>query len=287
MEIGLGLPNAVPGTTARTLLEWATAGEAAGFSALATTDRLVYQSHDALTALAAAAAVTARPRLTTAVLVAPLQSNSALLAKQTATIDRISGGRLTLGLAVGARPDDFKASGVEHAGRGKRFDAQLDELAAVWRGERRGFAGGIGPGPEQQDGPPLILGGHSPAAIARAARRGAGWIGGTGGPDVFRGGAAAFRAAWEKEGREGTPRILALAYYALGDTAEQDAGAYLRDYYGFAPPFADLAVRGAAVGEEGLKRVTAGYEEAGCDELILFPCNSDPRQLDLLAEAAL
>jgi alkanesulfonate monooxygenase SsuD/methylene tetrahydromethanopterin reductase-like flavin-dependent oxidoreductase (luciferase family) len=72
----------------------------------------VYPSYESLIALAAAAAVTERIRLVTDILLAPLRSNTALLAKQAATLDSLSGGRLVLGLAPGAREDDYEASGV-------------------------------------------------------------------------------------------------------------------------------------------------------------------------------
>src|SRR5437588_9937698 len=154
MEIGIGLPNAVPGTTRGNLLDWARAAEEAGFSTLGTIDRVVYPNYEPLIALAAAAAVTDRIRLTTDILIAPLRPNAALLAKQTATIDALSGGRLTLGLAVGGREDDFEVSGIDFHARGRIFERQLEEMTAIWRGER-----GIGPAPASDGRPTLLIGG--------------------------------------------------------------------------------------------------------------------------------
>ncbi|GAB2846398.1 LLM class flavin-dependent oxidoreductase [Lentzea nigeriaca] len=282
MDFGLALPSSVPGSTAQDLLDWSVEGERAGFSSLAVLDRLVYDNFDCLTTLAAAAAVTERVRLTTAILIGPLHTNTALLAKQVATVDRISGGRLTLGMAVGARPDDFKASGADHARRGRNFTAQLEELRRIWAGERRGIAGAIGPAPSRPTGPELILGGHAPGAVARAARFGDGWISGSGGVGMFTGGAAAFRAAWQQAGRTGKPRLLALAYYSLGDRAEENAKAYIDDYYGFAPPYAQAVLRGTSIGEEAVARTLRAYEEAGCDEVLLVPCSSDLDQVKRL-----
>src|SRR5690242_16979987 len=119
MDVGIGLPAALPGVEGRRIVDWARAGEAAGFASLGTIDRLVYPNFEPLIALAAAAAVTERVRLVTAVLLAPLRPNSALLAKQAASIDRLSGGRLVLGLGVGSRPDDFETSGVDLHRRGR------------------------------------------------------------------------------------------------------------------------------------------------------------------------
>ncbi|ONI87907.1 N5,N10-methylene tetrahydromethanopterin reductase [Actinosynnema sp. ALI-1.44] len=284
MDIAVALPSSVPGSTAQDLMDWSVEGERAGFSSLAVLDRLVYDNYDCLTTLAAAAALTSRVRLMTAILIGPLHRNAALLAKQAATVDRISGGRLTLGMAVGARPDDFNASGADHAHRGRDFTAQLEELRKVWAGERRGFAGAIGPAPTRPQGPELILGGHAPGAIARAVRFGDGWISGGGGLGMFRGGAGAFRAAWAKAGRTGKPRLLALAYFSLGDQAEENAKAYINDYYGFAPPYAQAVLANTSIGDDALAQNLRAYEEAGCDELVLVPCSADLDQIKRLGD---
>src|SRR5919107_2171958 len=112
MDIGIGLPNAVRGVDRRGIVDWARRAEEAGFSSLGTIDRLAYPNFESLIALAAAAAVTERVRLVTDILLAPTRP-ARLLAKQAATIDQLSGGRLTLGLAVGGRADDFEAVGVD------------------------------------------------------------------------------------------------------------------------------------------------------------------------------
>src|SRR3954464_13906480 len=124
MDIGIGLPNTVIGVDRRGIVDWAKAAEDAGFASLGTLDRIPYDNYEPLVSLAAAAAVTERIRLTTDILIAPLRQ-TAMLAKQTATIDSISGGRLVLGLAVGGREDDFAAAEVDFHSRGETFENQL------------------------------------------------------------------------------------------------------------------------------------------------------------------
>src|SRR5690349_15795719 len=126
MDVGIGLPNAVRGVDRAGIVDWAQRAEAAGFSSLGTIDRLVYGNYEPLIALAAAAAVTERIRLATNILIAPLRANAALVAKQVATLDHLSEGRVTLGVAVGGREDDYEASGVDFRTRGRRFDAMLE-----------------------------------------------------------------------------------------------------------------------------------------------------------------
>src|SRR5918911_4889616 len=122
MDVGIGLPATIPGVQREQLIEWARRAEAREFSSLGTIDRIVYPNYEPLIALAAAAAVTERIGLTTSILIAPLRVNAALLAKQAATLDHLSNGRLVLGLAVGGREDDYGASGVDFHTRGKRFE---------------------------------------------------------------------------------------------------------------------------------------------------------------------
>jgi alkanesulfonate monooxygenase SsuD/methylene tetrahydromethanopterin reductase-like flavin-dependent oxidoreductase (luciferase family) len=286
MDIGIGLPSTIPGVDGESVLEAARRGEAAGFSTLGTIDRVVYPNYEPLATLAAAAAVTERIELATTVLLAPLRANHALLAKQAATVDNLSGGRLVLGLAVGGREDDFEASGLDFHARGKEFDRQLDEMMSVWRGEKKGFAGAVGPPPAHGDRPALLLGGSVDASFERAARYGDGWIAGGSGPDAFAEGASKVKEAWERAGRDGSPRLAGLQYFSLGPDAEENARSYLGHYYAnLGDEIAGMIVDNAATTDEQVKQLVASFEDRGCDELVLFPCAKDPEQVDLLASA--
>jgi alkanesulfonate monooxygenase SsuD/methylene tetrahydromethanopterin reductase-like flavin-dependent oxidoreductase (luciferase family) len=277
MEIGIGLPNATRGVQGPDMFTWAREAEQAGFSCLGTIDRLAYENYEALIALAAAAAVTDRIKLVTSVMLAPLRTNTALLAKQAASVDGLSNGRLVLGLAPGGREDDYELSGVDFHTRGKRFDGQLEDLRRYWDGDEIG--------PKAPGGPTVILGGTVDASFRRAARYGSGWIMGGGPPDAFKEALPKLEAAWRDAGREGEPRKMALSYFSLDDDPEGQARATIGHYYGFLGEWADQIVESVAKGDDAVRERVRSFEEAGADELILFPASSNPEQVDRLAAA--
>lgn len=282
MDIGIGLPSTIPGASGERILEWARVAEEYGFTSLAVIDRLVYGNTEPLVTLGAAAAVTERITLMTSILVVPFRLNAALLAKQAATVNHLSGGRLVLGMAVGGYEDDYQASGVPFKGRGRQFDRMLDDLTRIWAGEPRGFAGAIGPA-AGVDRSRIVFGGHSDRAYARVATRGGGWIAGSRGVEAFRQGAEGVQRAWEEHGRDGRPRLLALPYFSLGPDAVTNAEAFLSDHYAIEGPAAARIASGALTDAPAVHEAIAAYEHAGCDELLLFPCSSDPEQVRLLA----
>ena len=178
MKIGIGLPRIFPPGDDALILEWARRAEAASFSCIATLDRLVYPNHDPLMLLAAAAAATRRIRLMTSIVIAPLR-NAGVLAKQAATLDALSGGRLTLGLGVGNRQDDFRAAPASFHDRGRRFDEQLALMKRIWSGRPLSDGvGAVGPLPVQPGGPEILIGGRAPVALRRAARWADGYLAG-------------------------------------------------------------------------------------------------------------
>jgi alkanesulfonate monooxygenase SsuD/methylene tetrahydromethanopterin reductase-like flavin-dependent oxidoreductase (luciferase family) len=274
MEVGIGLPSAIPGAGRDQLLEWARRADARGFSTLATIDRVVYPNHEPLIALAAAAAVTERIRLATMIAIGPLRSTAALV-KDAASVQALSGGRLTLGLAIGAREDDYEAAGVPHKGRGARLSDQLAELHD-WD------VSPVVPGTIRERRPELLVGGMSGAAFARMARYGDGYAHGGGPPRAFASAAAKALAAWSDLGRPGRPALWGQAYFALGDEAAGEA--YLLDYYAFTGPFAAKIAAGNLTSPRVIRDFVRAYEEAGCDELVLLPTVADPGQLERLAE---
>lgn len=287
MDVGIGIPNSIPGTSGADLLEWARRAERAGFSSLASIGAVSYPSYEALTVFAAAGAVTERIRFVTNVLIAPTRS-AAELAKQAATVDQITNGRLTLGLGVGWREADYEVTGRSFDDRGARFEQQLRDMQTAWAGEALSEdTRPVSPPPVQQPGIPLLIGGTTEAAIRRAVEFGQGWTAGGMPPDDVAAFAERVRSAWHDAGRSGEPKIMALVYFGLGDTEERSRS-YLLDYY--APQGSDAAemIAGSAVrSPEAVAGAVTAFADSGIDELILDPTVGDPDQVDLLADAAL
>jgi alkanesulfonate monooxygenase SsuD/methylene tetrahydromethanopterin reductase-like flavin-dependent oxidoreductase (luciferase family) len=283
MRIGIGLPNPVLDVPGQLLVAWARRAEDRGFSSLATIDRVAYPSYDSLTALTAAAAVTERIGLLTNVLLEPAY-NPVLLARVTASIDQVSEGRLTLGLGVGARPDDFQAVGQSFADRGKRFDADLELLHQAWAGEPvAGSPFPVGP-PTTRGRIPLLIGGRPELAMPRAVRWGAGFTIGGAPPEMAAGIIQGFRAAWEPAGGDGQPRIVVLSYYSLGEEHTEESLRNMRSYYGFVGDWVEGIAMGAPRTPAAVRERAAAFEELGIDELIFDPTVADLDQVDRLAD---
>lgn len=285
MKIGIGLPGTIPGVKGSLFLEWARRADAGPFSSLSIIDRLVYSNYEPLIALAAAAAVTNRIRLLTSILLAPPRE-TAWLAKEAASLDAISNGRLTLGLGIGGREDDFAAVGIPFKGRGKRFEQQIATLKRIWSGQplREGI-GPIGPAPVQKGGPELLIGGYTPAAIRRAGKLGDGYIAGGGGnPGRVRQGYELALQSWKEAGRPGSPRFVAAFYSVVGADKLDQAGAYLHDYYRFLGPAADGMVQALPTTPDAIRKLIHEYANVGVDELILWPTVAELEQLDLYAD---
>lgn len=272
-DVGVGLPATIPGADGALLPVWARVADQGPFSALGVLDRVVYDNYEPMAALAAAAAVTERILLATSIVIAPIRPPS-LLAKQAATVQAISRGRLILGLGLGAREDDYTATGSKYSTRGRRFTDMIVEMRDVWED------GCIGPG---VDRPVLLAGGSGGLAASRMARYADGYVHNGGPPRAFARAAAEARAAWEDFGRPGQPQLWGMSYFQLGGDTETGR-AYLRDYYRFTGPFADRIAAGLLTSPAAIEEQVAGYAEAGCDHLILFPTVPEIGQLDRLAE---
>jgi alkanesulfonate monooxygenase SsuD/methylene tetrahydromethanopterin reductase-like flavin-dependent oxidoreductase (luciferase family) len=283
MQVGIGLPATIPGVSGDDILEWARRADAGPYSSVSIIDRLVYGNYEPLITLAAVAGVTRRVRLMPSVLLAPFRS-AAILASQAATLDALSGGRLTLGLGVGGREDDFRAAGASFHDRGRRFDEQLATMKRLWAGEPLASdIGAIGPQPAREGGPPILIGGHSPAAIRRVGRWGDGYFGTGVDPATARQLYDVALAAWQEAGRSGQPRFVMGFYFALGPDAAERGAVYLRDYYSFLGPMADMIAGSILSSPEAIAGAIRAYAEVGVDEVALWPTIAELDQVDRLA----
>jgi alkanesulfonate monooxygenase SsuD/methylene tetrahydromethanopterin reductase-like flavin-dependent oxidoreductase (luciferase family) len=280
MRIGIGLPAAVPDVDATVLGDWAAEAERAGFESVGVIDRLVYDNLEPLVVLAAVAGRTRRVELLTTVLNVGWRGNAVLLGKQMASVDLLSGGRLTAGLGLGGWPEDFGASGIPTSGGGARLDDAVATMRRVWAGE---LSGQGGPMRRLADGrPTLLFGGLVPAAFERAARDGDGWVAPLMGRELLEEGVTAVRKSWVDAGRSGEPRIATGRYVSLGPDADRIADEYIRHYYG-EPGFA-MARADTLTTPGQLKDEVAALQERGVTDLVLYPCSADPTQVDRIAD---
>ncbi|MFF4016081.1 LLM class flavin-dependent oxidoreductase [Streptomyces sp. NPDC001843] len=279
MNVGIGLPIGDPAT----LITWAQRADAGPFSTLGLLDRMVYDNPEPLVALAVLAGATSRIRVQTEVLLAPLR-DTALLAKQAATLDRMAGGRLVLGLGVGGRDDDHQVTGTDIRTRGRRLDEQMAVMRRLWSGEPYGDGiGPIGPAPARPGGPEVLFGGFKPAAIERVARWGDGFLAAAA-PSWAGGLFDTARRFWQEYGRDGEPRIVAQVNVALGsEDVVREARANMHAYYTFTG-MSDRMVAGMLTTPAEIRDAVAAFADLGADEVVLYCYGLDPDQVDRLAD---
>ena len=289
MKIGLNLPVMVPGLDRETLHAWCRAIDEGPFSSLAVGERINFPNPEITVTLAAAAAWTSRVGLLYNVLVLPMHPE-VLAAKQVATLDVLSRGRVTLGVGVGGRADDYAALGARFQGsRLARLERQVAQMRRVWRGERvvDPALDPVEPLPVQPGGPEVLAGSIFPAGIERAAR----WADGICGfsftlaSDELGAAFERARRAWTAAGRERPPRLVTGCWYALGPAGREQMDAYLRRYLAFlGPAAASLGATVPTTTTVGLRDAAARARDMGADELVLVPTTADPDDVKRVAE---
>jgi len=287
MRIGIGVPNTVPGTNGPLMLDWARRAEQRGFAFVSTIGRVGYPSYDSLTALSAVAGATAGIGLMTNAVLGPTYAD-AVLAKIAMTVAQLSGGRLTLGLGVGAREADYAAAERSFAGRGAAFDRQLEYLHRACQGEPVGdYDGETRPVGPPGEAIPLLIGGHSERAVRRTVRWGAGWTGAGGGPARAEPMVGRIRTAWKEAGRRGEPRLTGLAYFSADDGLTGASDDYLRSYYAFAGDHANTIAEGAVRTPERIRGIADEFAGIGMNELVFAPTVARLDEVDRLADLVL
>jgi probable F420-dependent oxidoreductase len=270
--------------------------EELGYDSVWTSEHIFFYfpTFDALTSLAAMAARTKRVRLGTAVMLLPLRP-AALAAKEVASVDIISGGRVILGVGVGGEyPKEFEAVGVPVQQRGRRADEAIQVMKLLYSQDNVTFHGRyttlngvtLQPKPKQPGGPPIWVAGRSEAAMRRAGRLGDGYIPYLFSPERLRDGAAKVREYAERAGRD--PSAITIGIYqfiCLADTydeAKRIAAADLSMRYN--QPFEKIVDRYVVMGNtDDCARRLADFAEAGASHFILVPIG--PRPGDFLAHA--
>ncbi|MGH7927679.1 MAG: LLM class flavin-dependent oxidoreductase, partial [Candidatus Binatia bacterium] len=287
MRVALGLPSRVAGATSEVMLEWITSAEHGPFTSLVVTDRVVSQALEPLAVLALAAGATKRIRLMTSVVIGPARETT-LLARQAATIDALSNGRFTLGVGIGVRENDYRATGFDFHRRGRRVDEQFAVLRRLWAGEPLSEElGPIGPLSKRLGGPELLIGGYVPAVVRRIAQWGDGYMAPGGGePESLRKMWQHILQAWNESGRAGRPRWVGASYYALGPRAAEHAARYINGNYGYNPELAARRLSSLPASQEAVKDAIKLQADMGVDEFILRPCAEDLDQVERLAEIA-
>jgi alkanesulfonate monooxygenase SsuD/methylene tetrahydromethanopterin reductase-like flavin-dependent oxidoreductase (luciferase family) len=285
------MPVMEPDLDSTVLRNWARAIDEGPFSSLCWGERIAFDNPDSLTFLGAVAAWTERVRLVTTVIV-PQLHDPVMLAKALATGDVLAGGRLTVGLGVGGRHEDYQAVGADLTTQSRRGMAErVAVMKRVWAGEKVTESKlPVGPPPIQPGGPPLLVG----TIGAKTVRSAAGWADGLAGTtldldvgmqnELFD----VARMAWAEAGKP-KPHLATSFWFALGPSADARAQVHrhLRRYMNWIPAeYVDAMAptTGWAGNEEELVTVLRTFEAIGTDEIQLIPTTSDVDQLSRVAD---
>lgn len=273
MNIGIGLPTAIPRTDGSVWVPWARKAEAAGFTSLSTIGRTVFDSHEELIVLAAAAAVTTKVKLVPTVMIGPPREN-VLLAKQAATLHNLSKGRLVLGLGIGWRPDDFEVvgRGDDWKRRGRLLEQQISDLRRIWAEQK------VGPNPGSPL--PIMVGGNAPEALKRAGRLADAFIAGPFPVDQVK----AHFAAVDAAAPDKKPEKWTSKFFALGDVEDQLKANVTAYYSAGGEDFVRTSLAAVLRTPEQIKQYVEEMRGTGASHLCLWPQVNSIDQVDRLAE---
>ena len=288
MNVGVCLPYMERELNRDNLLAWMRAIDQGPFSSLSCGERITSYTVEMRTMLGAAAAVTERVRIVPSLYVLPMH-NAVWAAKEIATLDVMSNGRVTVCVGVGGRPMDYEAVDAPFERRHARMDEQIAAMREIWKGVPP-LEGGdpVGPTPIQVGGPPILAGTMGPKATRRAAEWADGlymWSGNGQKPEIDHMIKQA-DAAWEDAGRDSRPRRIAGFWATLADNGAERLPAYVYDYLKVLSPELASAM------SKGMNRCTAdtinesldAMEELDCEETFLVPATCDEADIDRLSE---
>ena len=285
------MPVMEPDLDAGTLKAWAHVIDGGPFSSLCWGERIAFDNPEALTLLGALAAWTDRVRLVTTVVV-PQLHDPVMLAKQLATGDMLSGGRLTVGIGVGGRHEDYHAVGADPATRTMRGMAErVAVMKRIWSGDRvTESVVPVGPPPAQAGGPKLLVGTMGPKTVRSAAVWADGLAGTTLDLDLDKQNELfeVARAAWAEAGKR-KPHLATSFWFAIGDgdDARAQMHRHLRRYMNWIPSDvvdAMAPTTGWAGTDDELLDVLHRFADIGTDEIHLIPTSSNIDQARRVAD---
>jgi alkanesulfonate monooxygenase SsuD/methylene tetrahydromethanopterin reductase-like flavin-dependent oxidoreductase (luciferase family) len=289
VKIGICLPYMKAGITREDYLAWFRAVDQGPFHSVSCGERIHGPTYDMRVILAAAAAVTSRVEITPTLYVLPMHS-ATRVAKEIATLDILSGGRVQqVAVGYGGREKDYQAVGASFQGRYGRMDRQVEQMRQVWRGEEIVPGGGsIGPEPSTAGGPRILAGALGPKSIARCAQWADGlyaWSG-NGEQHELEAAFAAAQDAWGSAGRDSRPYRLGGFWYTLADDGQQKLYDYVYDYLAIAGPeiatmMAESVNRSTP---DSVRQALDNAEAAGCEELFMVPVTADLAEVERLAD---
>jgi alkanesulfonate monooxygenase SsuD/methylene tetrahydromethanopterin reductase-like flavin-dependent oxidoreductase (luciferase family) len=291
MQIGMTLPVMEPDLDADVLEGWCRAVDDGPFASLCFGERMAFDNPDALTLLGAVAAWTSRVEVVTTVVV-PQLHDPVMLAKALATADVLTKGRLTVGLGIGGRREDYVAVAADPATQTMAdLATRALTMKRVWAGEKVTEAvRPVGPPPVQPGGPSLLVGTLGPKTLRSAVTWADGLAGVSMDLDLAAIGAHfdVARAAWSEAGRS-APRLATSTWFALDDgdgSARAQVHRHLLHYMNWLPvslvdPLA--RVSGFAGTEAELGDLLKRLEDLGTDDLHLIPTGSDVSQVERVA----
>lgn len=289
MQIGMCLPYMERDYNRQTTLAWCRGVDAGPFSSLACGERITSYTQDMRIVLAAAAALTERVRIVPSLYVLPMHS-AVWAAKEIATLDVLSAGRVTVTVGIGGRENDYRAVNASFARRAQRLEQQVAEMRRIWAGEPP-FEGAdpVGPTPVQAGGPPIWAGAMMPKGIARAAR----WADGNynfaihaHNPDPVAQGFRLAEQAWAEAGRTMRPRHVSGFWFSLADDADTKLKNYVYEYLKTAGDSVARAVASMMVtsSRDAICAALDRFAALGCDELFLVPATLEMAEVDRMSE---
>jgi alkanesulfonate monooxygenase SsuD/methylene tetrahydromethanopterin reductase-like flavin-dependent oxidoreductase (luciferase family) len=288
MKVGLCLPYMKEGLTREDYHAWFRHIDQGPFHSLSCGERILGPTYDMRILLASAAALTERVEINTTLYVLPMH-NAVRAAKEIATLDVMSGGRLTVTVGYGGREKDYQAVGAEYAGRHARMDEQVLAMRDIWA-QKPPFEGvdPVGPVPVQDGGPRIYTGAMGPKGMARSAEWADGvfaWSG-NGEQSEIANTLALAQQCWLEAGRKDKPYPMGGFWFTLAEDGAQVLYDYVYNYLLIAGE--DIAKWMAGTvhrsNSDAVKEALDNLEAAGCEEAMLSPVTADLREIDQLVD---